>query len=228
MTPATTTPAITQPHANRRTTCSQPLAWPLGTIAVQTQVARAPFTSAHGERSALALPGWRWRSRGSRRRCREPDPLPGLRHSVTIEDVLSVRVDHLALDQGGLSSRWWQLDGRPLIDDRRHRRRIRGIRRIRIRVVRIGQRRSESEAADEQPRSPPAASAAVMEAPMRKPAVPAARRGIARHGTPKKNHEHRENRDYPSLHRYPPRPGFGLSDHLTRGSIAPLGCPLRA
>src|SRR5436309_8775245 len=126
MTPATTMPAITQPQANRRTTCSRAPAWPLDVIAVQTQVARASFTSARGERSALALPGWRRRSRGTRRRSGEPDPLPRLRHSVTVEDVLSVWVDHLALDQGGLCSRWWRLNGRALIDDRRHWRGIHG------------------------------------------------------------------------------------------------------
>src|SRR5207253_5130133 len=114
----------------------------------------------------LALPGRWWWSRGRRRSSRYRDPLPRLRHSITVEDVLSVRVDHLALDQRRLGSRHWGLDGGPLIDDRRRGRGIGGIGGIGICIVRIGQRRSKSKAADEQPRSPPAASAAVMEATM--------------------------------------------------------------
>src|SRR5438132_7891144 len=47
MTPATTTPAITQPQANRRIACSRPPAWPLGVIAGTDAVhARAVYKRA--------------------------------------------------------------------------------------------------------------------------------------------------------------------------------------
>src|SRR5207253_11104256 len=75
---------------------------------------------------------WNSRSRG------HPDPLPTLAHAIDIEDVLAIRVDHLALDKDLLIGHRWL----------RHRRGIDLVRRIsvarigvvRIRVVGIGQR----------------------------------------------------------------------------------------
>lgn len=66
----------------------------------------------HGQARAGPYLKLRNLSRCGRRRGRgDPDPLPGLRHSIAVKDVLAVRVDHLALDGR-------QLDRGLLIDHR--------------------------------------------------------------------------------------------------------------
>src|SRR5260370_42524542 len=94
--------------------------------------------STGGRQSAL-----RWWRRNGRDRV-YPDPLPRLTHPVSVEDVLSVRENHLALHGGAgrccVGGRLLQVGRRLLIDDRG--------RRIVVGVW-IGQRGAEGQTANE-------------------------------------------------------------------------------